>query len=110
MSLLLWLQLKVGQSDQERMRGEGRGRQGRGGEVDLHTAVRPEGGCVCVRKGGGHGQHAVWERHHSLIKWLATNQRGGRRNRSGVEESRMKRRKTEGRRSEGERVEMCRGW
>jgi len=44
MSSVLWIQLKVGQSEQE----EGRERKtGRGG-VDLHTAVRPEG---CERQG-----------------------------------------------------------
>lgn len=39
MSLVLWIQLKVGQSEQER----GEGGRNRGGGVDLHTAVRPEG-------------------------------------------------------------------
>lgn len=40
MSLVLWLQLKVGQSEQGR--GGERGEKW-GGGADLHTAVRPEG-------------------------------------------------------------------
>lgn len=57
MSLVLWIQLKVGQSEQE----------GGGGGADLHTAVRPEGCvCVCVRAEAGCSTKETMQPHQEV--------------------------------------------